>query len=160
MVAKTDAPLGIAGISAYLLNVNIAGLGIEPDLGSILNDGQPFAGMIGSAVNITYGQDVASGPIIVGVGTLSMSDGPDPLGNPTWDDATRIFSGAYSSIVPSFTIAGANSTDANVLIFTTPGNPAQDADTSTVVRVAVPEPANIVAGLTAVFGVLAARRRR
>src|SRR5688500_10409804 len=48
IVAKTDSTQGIAGISAYLNNVNVAGLGVEPDIGSILNGGNPFVTTIGS----------------------------------------------------------------------------------------------------------------
>jgi hypothetical protein len=155
IVAKTDAPLGIAAISAYLSGVTFPGLTVESDIG---HDGLP-SGFIGSAVNAVYGQDLI-GPIVTGVGTPSMSDGPDPLGNPTWNGATRIFAGTYSGVVPAFTIAGANQTDANVLIFSTPGQPAQDADTSTVVRVQVPEPASIVGGLFAALATVAVRRRR
>jgi hypothetical protein len=157
IVAKTDAPLGIAAISAYLGDLNLAGLTVEPDIGHDF----PFAGgMIGGAVNAVYGQNNATGPLVFGVGTPSMSDGPDPLGNPLWDGATRIFAGTYSGVVPSFTIAGQNQTDANVLIFTQVGQPAQDADTTTVVRVQVPEPAAAVTAVIAMAGLVAVRRRR
>jgi hypothetical protein len=159
LVAKTDAPLGIAGISAYLKDISTAGITIESDLNSILNGGNPFVGVFGGAVNLVYGQDISSGPITPGVGTISFSDGPDPLGDPAWNDATLIFSGAYSSMVPMFTNAGANTTDANVLASIIVGNAAVDADTSTVVRVAVPEPATIGLAVCAVIAAAAARKR-
>jgi hypothetical protein len=160
IVAKTDSTQGIAGISAYLNNVNVAGLGVEPDIGSILNGGNPFVTTIGSVVNIVYGQNTATGPLVAGVGTLATSDGPDPLGNPVWNDATRIFSGNYSSIVPSFAIAGINETDANTFAQVIVGLAALDADTRTVVRVAVPEPATMALALFGVMGAAAVARRR
>lgn len=160
LVAKTDAPLGIAAISAYLKDLNVAGVTMESDIGGLLNGGQPFVGIVSGAVNMVYGQDLASGPIVTGVGTPSKSDGPDPLGNALWNDATRIFAGTYSGVVPSFTIAGGNETDANVLVFTTPGQPAANADTTTVVRVQVPEPASFVGILFLAMTTVALRRRR
>jgi hypothetical protein len=160
LVAKTDSSIGIAAISAYLRNINIAGLAVEPDIGAILNGGQPFFGDFGGVINIVYGQDILTGPIIGGVGTLLKSDGTDPFGDPAWDDATRIFSGTYSSALPFFTSLGVNETDANVLASVIVGTAALDADTTTVVRVAVPEPMSVIGGLSAVVGILAARRRR
>lgn len=159
IVAKTDAPLGIAAISAYLIDINLAGLGVEPDIGAILINGQPIAGVFNGVINIVYGQNTASGPIIGGVGTLAKSDGADPLGDPNWDDATRIFSGTYSGVLPTFVPSGVNVTDANTLNSLSLGVAASQADTTTVVRV-VPEPAGIVAGLTALLGVVTGRRRR
>jgi hypothetical protein len=158
IVAKTDAPLGIAAINTYLKEVDFASLAFESDIGQI--PGGPYkADLGGGAINAFYGQDIASGPIITGVGRPEKSDGPDPLGNPGWDGATRIFSGAYNGAVPMFTTAGFNQTDANVLVFTTPGSPAQDADVTTVVRVQVPEPAAATASALAALGLLVSRRR-
>jgi hypothetical protein len=97
---------------------------------------------------------------VAGVGTLSKSDGPDPFGNPVWNDATRIFSGTYSGVVPAFAAAGANETDANTLASVILNMAAIDADTSTVVRVQVPEPASIVGGVFATLAAVAVRRRR
>jgi hypothetical protein len=153
LVAKTDSPVGIAGISAYLANVNTAGVTMENDIGGLLNGGNPFVGVFNGAVNLVYGQDIANGPIVGGVGTILKSDGPDPFGDPLWNNATRIFAGTYSSMVPSFTSAGFNVTDANVLASVVVGNAAINADTTTVVRIApVPEPATAA---LAVFGVIA-----
>jgi hypothetical protein len=156
IVAKTSGGatnLGIAAISAYLNNVNVPGLAVEPDINSILQPGGgPFAGIFAGAVNIVYGQDTTMAPIIAGVGLPAFSDGPDPLGSAFWNGATRIFSGNYSGVVPSWATAGSNSTGANVLVSTTPGSAAIAAAVTTVVRVRVPEPANaglIVSGLLA-----------
>jgi hypothetical protein len=155
IVAKTDAPLGIAAISAFLTNVNVPGLAVESDINH--QPSQPvYIGTFSGLVNILYTQDILSGPIVTGVGRPPFSDGPDPFGNPLWNGATRIFSGTYNAQVPGFGSVGNSSTDANVLIFTTPGNPAQDADVTTVVRF-IPEPAAILIAAPALA--LAATRR-
>jgi hypothetical protein len=159
-VAKTDAPLGIAGISAYLLNINAAGVTYRPGINAQLFSGQPFVLTFGSVINLGYFQDILSPGIVVGVGTPLVGDGPDPLGNPAWNNATKILLGTYSGVVPSFTISGSNTTAANVLGSSNPGVAAIAATVTTVVRVAVPEPASVVAGLMAVLGIVAARRRR
>jgi hypothetical protein len=163
LVAKTDSSVGIAAISAYLTGINIPGLAYEggaASLGAILNGGNPFAATIGGAVNIVYGQDIATGPIVPGVGTILKSSGPDPFGDPAWNDATGIFVGTYSGVVPAFVVAGANQTDANTLASVIVGQAALDADTSTVVRVQVPEPASIVGAVFVALAAVAARRRR
>jgi hypothetical protein len=160
LVAKTNSSIGIAAISAYLKNIDLAGMTFESDIGAaaalstIVEDG---------AINILYGQNIFDGPIVAGVGTLSKSDGPDPLGEAAWDDATRIVSGTYSSLVPSVAVnvgPGNNNTDSNVLASVIVGTAALDADTSIVVRVAaVPEPSTIaLAG--AGLGCLVMLRRR
>ncbi|MBA3480426.1 MAG: hypothetical protein H0T51_01295 [Pirellulales bacterium] len=103
MVAKTDSTQGIAAISAYLSNVSTVGLDVENDIGNGFAD--PLFAIFSGTVNMVYGQDIISGPLVGGVGTPALSDGPDPLGNPAWNDATRIFSGTYNSTVPSFATA-------------------------------------------------------
>jgi hypothetical protein len=158
ILAKTDSTQGISAISAYLLNVSTVGLDVENDIGHDLAD--PLWANIGGAINLVYGQDLTTAPLVGGVGTLALSDGPDPLGDPAWDGATKIFSGNYGSIVPSFTIAGSNVTDANTFAQVVVGVAAINANTTTVVRVAVPEPATIGLALCAVVGVAALRRRR
>jgi hypothetical protein len=163
IVAKTSGgspDVGIAAITAYLSNVNVSGLMVEPDINSILNGGMPFVGIFGEVVNIVYGQDIAMAPIIAGVGLPAFSDGPDPLGSSFWDGATKIFKGTYSGIVPTWVMAGVNSTDANVLRSTMPGAPAIDANTTTVVRVQVPEPGGIGLTATAIPAAAFAWRRR
>jgi hypothetical protein len=162
LVAKTDAPLGIAGLSAYLKNINATGITIESDLGSILDNGQPYVGVFGNVVNLVFGYNLADGPITAGVGTIAFSDGPDPLGDPVWNDATLIFAGSYNSVVPMFTTSGPNQneTAANVLASVMVGDAAVSADVTTVVRVAVPEPATIGLAACAVVATAFARRRR
>jgi hypothetical protein len=158
IVAKTDSMHGIAGISAYLQNINVAGLDVENDIGHDFADPTVFV-LPGGKINIGYGQDITDPTLVGGVGTLSLSDGPDPFGNPAWDDATRIFSGTYSSIVPSFTIAGSNETDANTFAQVIVGLAALNANTTTVVRVAVPEPAAMIGAASALAGLIVLRRR-
>jgi len=161
IVAKTDSTQGICGISAYLNNVNTIGLDVENDIGHDFAD--PWFAPISGTINMVYGQDLLSAPLLGGVGTLSTSDGPDPFGVPFWNNATRIFSGTYSSIVPSFaTNVGPanNQTDANTFAQVMVGVEALDAVTTTVVRVAVPEPATVALAVSALLGTVALRRRR
>ena len=162
LFAKTDSPLGIAAISIYAANISSLGLTVEPDIGSIVQSpGTPYHAVIGGAVNVLYGQDL-SALIVAGVGTPLTSDGPDALGNPTWNGATKIFTGAYSGAVPFFTTVGSNSTSALVLLTTIAGPTAKaaSANVTTVVRVAVPEPATIQAALVSAVAALAAMRKR
>ena len=98
IVAKTDSTQGIAGISAYLANVSTVGLDVENDIGHDLSD--PQFTLLGSAVNLVYGQNTTTTPLVGGVGTPALGDGLDPFGDPAWDNATRIFSGSYSSVEP------------------------------------------------------------
>jgi hypothetical protein len=158
IVAKTDSTQGIAAINTYLLNVNTVGLDTENDIGHDFAD--PKFTIVSGTVNLVYGQDTTTAPLVGGVGTLALSDGPDPLGNPTWNNATRIFSGTYSSTVPSFTTAGGNNTDANTFAQVIVGLATLDAVTTTVVRVAVPEPATMALALFSIIGTAAAARRR
>ena len=160
IVAKTNSTQAIAAISAYLNNVNVVGLDVENDIGHDFAD--PLFAVQGSVINLVYGQNTTIAPLVGGVGTLSKSDGPDPLGNPAWNDATRIFSGTYSSTVPTFaTNVGSanNNTDANTFAQVMVGLGTLNADTTTVVRVAVPEPAAALA-LFGVIGTAALVRRR
>jgi hypothetical protein len=165
IVAKTSGGspnVGIAGISAYVSNINIAGLMVEADINSIVNGGMPFNGTFGGFVNIVYGQDTSMPPIIAGVGMPAFSDGPDPLGSAFWNGATKIFKGTYSSVVPAWGTSGSTTTAANVLASTTPGTPALAATVNTVVRVQVPEPgaAALVATIVPACAFAWRRRRR
>jgi hypothetical protein len=164
IVAKTSGGttnLGIAAISAYLRDVNVAGIMVEPDINSLLAPGGgPFVGVFGGVVNILYGQDLTGPPIVPGVGLPAFSDGPDPLGSAFWNGATKIFKGTYSGVVPSWGTTAGNSTGANVLVSTTPGTAAVAASVTTVVRVQVPEPATAALVATALGALVTLRRRR
>jgi uncharacterized protein (TIGR03382 family) len=151
LVAKTNSPNGLAGVSAYLSNINSAGA----TLGSAAGNGYPavtaanigaitpFIGTFGSVVNVVYGQDTAAGPIVLNVGRGDGA-GPnpaapgevatDPFGNAAWNGASVLASGTFGGSRPAFTTSGANSTDANTLASnstTPPNNFAVDATTST-----------------------------
>jgi hypothetical protein len=155
LIAKTNGPNGIAGISAYMTNINTSGIvygngGVPGDgyaapvtdmtLGAILNNGEPFFGVFGSAVLLTYGQDTANGPIILDVGQGAGTPGNiavDPLGDAEWNHAALIAKGAFGAAAPAFTSLGPNSTSANVFAnsSTTPAsNFGVDATVTTIVR--------------------------
>lgn len=159
MVAKTDHANGIAAINAYIHGIDSTSVVMESDIaGELTAGGDPFI-VPGNPVNIVYFQDTANGPVLGGVGTITQNDGPDPLGDPNWAIFTQIFHGTYPSTVPAFGVKGGNSTDANVLASVmVPSNNAIDANVTTVVRIAVPEPTSISLAALAALGWL--RRRR
>jgi hypothetical protein len=155
LVAETNSANGIAGISAYISNINTAGMVYgnggsitAATLGAILNGGNPYNTTIGTAVNVVYGQDTAAGPIVAGVGRGDAIAAPgeiatDPLRNATWNGASLIASGTFAGggaagnqfNRPAFVVAGANSTDANTLSgLVAPANASIDATTTTIVR--------------------------
>jgi hypothetical protein len=152
LVARTTAVNGVAGISAYISNINTAGIVYgnggtasasypgsitATTLGAILNGGNPFAGTFGSAVNVVYGQDVAAGPIVTDIGNGAGTPGNipnDPFKNATWNNSALIASGTFGASRPAFTTVGANSTDANVLGGTGTGTAAINADVTLTVR--------------------------
>jgi hypothetical protein len=105
---KTDAPLGIAAINLCLSNVSQTGLTRENDIAALLISGKIPSTAVTGGLNILYGQDAASGPLVFGVGTATSSDGPDPLGNPVWNGATKILSGIYGPGLRAFIPAGSN----------------------------------------------------
>jgi hypothetical protein len=161
LVAKTDSPFGISAISFYVKNIDTAGLVIQSDIGQ-LSGLDPFFATFGGAHNLVYAQDTAFGPVVLGVGTLATSDGPDPLGDPAWNNATLIISGTYSSVVPMFATSGDDETDANTFstLIGPPYNAAIDPITVTTVRVAVPEPAaGVLGGIVLAAAALLGRRR-
>ncbi len=161
--AKTDAPLGIAAINMYISNVSQTGLTMESDIAGIMNGSIPYSTPVTGGLNILYGQDPSGGPVLFGVGTALTSDGPDPLGNPAWNGATKIYSGMYGGGLPAFFTPGNNSTGANV--FAKMGTPPLQPNSVvaamnviTVVRVA-PEPAAMTLIATSMLGMLLLRRK-
>jgi hypothetical protein len=161
--AKTDEPLGIAAINMYISNVSQTGLTMESDIAGIMNGSIPYSTPVTGGLNILYGQNPAGGPVLFGVGTALTSDGPDPLGNPAWNGATKIYSGIYGGALPAFITSGNNSTGANVFAKTgTPPLPAGAVvaamSVNTVVR-AAPEPAALTLVATSMLGMLLLRRK-
>jgi hypothetical protein len=148
IVAKTDSPHGIAAINLFLTDISLEVPGFptpsvqaEPDINALRVDGKVPVTINGSVVNVLYGQDTSAPGVVIGVGTPSMSDGPDPFGDPNWNSATRIFVGAYAGDAPSFASHDAQVTDANVLSTSAPPfTLSVDADTTTVVRVQASRP--------------------
>jgi hypothetical protein len=142
LVAKTDSMHGIAGIDFVMRNVDHGpgDITLEPDIGAYLIGGEPLVFTSGGVTTLTYGQDTTDPPVVLGVGTASMSDGADPLGNSTWNNATKIGSGTFGATVPSFTsiTSPPQTTDANV--FTQSSSPynTADATTTAVVRAYLP----------------------
>lgn len=163
MVAKTDSLIGISAISAYFYDVNPGSVTIESDLGNDPSVGNPLITFPAGTINILYFQNTYAGPIVAGVGTLSKSDGPDPLGNPAWDDATLIFSGTYNATVPSIAVDVGpldNNTDANTFASVVLGQNTINANTTIVVRVAaIPEPSTLAIAACGITAALAVRRR-
>jgi len=114
LVAKTDNANGIAAINTYLSNINTAGLTFTA--GNNQLSGGPYVTAVTGGTNVVYGQDTSSGTLVMNVG---RTGGPtniatDPLRNPTWNNASSIFTGTFGGTRPAFITVGANSTDANV----------------------------------------------
>lgn len=135
LVAKTDDADGIAAINAIIDNVDN---GIGPDdvalqvgIGAIdpIDAGganqRPAYLATATGIDLIYGQDIANGPVVSGIGTVSapaaakvgtVGNGfADPLHNSAWQQATKIATGTFGATRPSFV----NTTDANELVGTT-----------------------------------------
>jgi len=150
LVAKTDSAFGLAGVSAYISNIDTAGIalgnptavGTYPVVGntvtgSIANGGNPYNGVFGGVVNVVWGQDIsATGAITANVGRTGGpgSIASDPLKNAAWNNAALLASGTFGATRPAFAPSGANVTDANTLQSTTLGDEALNANTTFVVR--------------------------
>jgi len=165
LVAKTDSLLGISAINFILANIDNGifpdEIFLEPDIGAIdpidpggPSEGPPYIafGVGGVGTDLLYGQDISIGAL-AGVGTLSMSDGPDPFGDPFWDDATRIATGTFGGAVqPSFTTNGLSVTAANVFSSVVPPINATGAMLTTTVVRSIPEPSAWVLMSLAIIG--------
>lgn len=150
LMAQSDAAFGVAGISAYISNINLAGIELGNSAaiggystvtaaaigGNVLKpDNTPFATAVTGGVNLVYGQDLAT--IVSNVGKGAGTPGniaTDPLRNTNWNNAALIASGTFGASRPAFITVGANSTDANVFASATPGQAAVDATVTTTVR--------------------------
>ncbi len=149
LMAKTDGTFGLAGVDVRLNNVNTAGIALgNPTAvgagtaayatlasnvtGSIANGGNPYAGLIGSSVNIVWGQDVGT-LVVPNVGKGTGTPGnfaTDPLRNAAWNNSALLVSGTFGATRPSFVSASAN-----VLGSATTGTAAVAAtSTTTTVR--------------------------
>jgi hypothetical protein len=137
LYATTDSASGIAGIDSFIKDIGTAGISYGPGINAALNGGNPYV-TAGSPVELLYFQDVSMPGIVVGVGSASFSPGLDPLGDPTWNDATKIATGTYGATVPVFAPKGALSTSANVFSTNAPPfNHSLAATTTPTVRVAL-----------------------
>jgi hypothetical protein len=154
LTGKTGTAAGIAGVSAYLSNINAvafhgssvalpagqnAAHGAYPVVGqatinNLSSGANPYNGPVGGAHNVVYGQDIAVGaptPIIGGIGTGGASAGnvaSDPLKNAAFNNYAVLLSGTFGGTRPAFAaLSGGTITDGNVLTNTTPGTAAIDA---------------------------------
>ncbi|MBN1853474.1 MAG: PEP-CTERM sorting domain-containing protein [Pirellulales bacterium] len=133
LVAKTNDTIGIAAISAYLDNINSAGIALQTGIGGMT----PIYVMsfTDGTVNAIYGQDIST-TVVPGVGTASTPAGliaTDPLWNPAWNNVTSIMTGTFGGLRPAFTTEGSSSTGGNVLTKSTvPGSAAAATLTTTV----------------------------
>jgi hypothetical protein len=137
LYAKSDAANGIAAIESFITGIDVAGISYGPGINASLDNGSPHV-IPGSPVELLYFQDTSMPGVVIGVGTPMFSSGLDPLGNPAWDNATKIATGTYSATAPFFASSGSYQTDANVLSTNTPpfGN-SLDANTDFIVRMAI-----------------------
>jgi hypothetical protein len=164
LMAKTNSTLGIAGISAYIANIDTAGVALgnptavgsgvatypvvsNTATGSIANGGNPYNGVFEDGavdpVNVVWGFDLsATGALTPNVGRGAAVAAPgevatDPLRNTAWNGASLIASGTFGATRPAFVDdVGPNNNDtaANVLATTTLGDEALAATTTHVVR--------------------------
>src|SRR5262245_1197832 len=111
LFAKTDSANGIAGIDSFIAGINTTGVSYAPGINAALDGGNPYV-TPGNPVELLYFQDTSLPGVVVGVGAPTFSPGLDPLGSPAWDNATKIATGSYSGVVPSFAPNGTAVTDA------------------------------------------------
>lgn len=118
LVAKTNDADGIAGLRVVLTNVGLTGATIAPSVGAITsgvgNPPGPPLRVLGTSLEVVYGQDLTVANSILGVGT---GDGPggaankpgeivtDPLRNATWNGASLLASGLFGATRPTFSTA-------------------------------------------------------
>jgi hypothetical protein len=137
LVAKTGSTDGIAGVSAFIQNINTAGMllgngGVaangyaavsSTDIGSIVATApnSPYNGTFSGFVNVVYGQNTAAvenGSIKLDVGGGAGTPGnitTDPLRNTAWNNAALLASGTFGATRPVFGTAGTTITAGNVL---------------------------------------------
>jgi MYXO-CTERM domain-containing protein len=141
LVARTGSTDGIAGVSAWIQNINGAGtvfLGnngvvgngytvavTSNTIGSIeqgaAGSNSAYATSASGFVNVVYGQNTAvveNGSIKLDVGGGTGTPGNialDPLKNATWNNSALLASGTFGGTRPVFGTAGTTATGGNVL---------------------------------------------
>ncbi len=132
LMAKTDDADGLAGVSAYLKNVNTAGIALgNPTAnaqyavlannvtGSIANGGNPYNGTFtdaedGSVVNVVWGFDNSAtgavtpnvgrtgGPGAIATDPLRKTTGATGVVGTSWNNAALLVSGTFGATRPVF----------------------------------------------------------
>jgi hypothetical protein len=163
-VAKAE-PQGLAGVSMYFANTTTFGSFLAPPQLEVRAQG-----LFGTARNVLVADDLVP-PLPLGIGVIGSSfpstyvDPPGlvPFGSyPNYGSFTggvALATGTFSpGVIPDWTVAGINVTDANV--FTGPNPPPVDADTLLTVRWRVPEPTGVALIGACVTAIFVATRRR
>ena len=127
-MGKTTSTFGLAGVSAYLKNVDIASISLgNPTAnaqyatmaatvtGSIANAGAPYKATVGGEVNVVWGLDLANVPAFINIGKGGVgSIANDPLKNSDWNNAALLVSGTWTGAArPEF--GTVNPTGVNLL---------------------------------------------
>ena len=170
LVAKTDAAPGLAALRVILVGVDdgavadgapsdeisvASGLGAIDPVQTLSGPRPPYLAVNALLTEVLYAQDVSDALLVVtGVGTPATGAGPDPFGDPAWDDATPLASGTYPAGVPAFATLAANE-----LGGASPPFVANEAPVSGTVRV-LPEPGALLSFVSGGLALACARRRR
>jgi hypothetical protein len=173
LVVKTDWMFGVAGFRTVLTELDNFADDIEfpSDTGIINpvnpggpNERPPFLLLMNDNIDLVYAQDLSESmgrDVVVGVGTPVTSDGPDPFGDPAWDDATIIATGRFGSVRPDFGLDDQGFGSFAVLLSSgsPPYSAAVDPDILTL-TVRAPEPSTAILALGLMGTTLVTRRRR
>lgn len=171
LVVRTDDPNGVSALRVAVDGVEndavadgdpnddilfSTGIGAVDPIPTGIGPRPPYLDLGNARTEMLFGQDLTTpSSVVVGVGTPATSSGPDPLGDPTWDDATVIARGAYPASIPSVVSADANVLDQMILPFT-----ARADTVTTIVRVPEASGAAMLALGSLALAACAARRRR
>jgi hypothetical protein len=182
LVARTGSTDGIAGVSAFISNINTAGMVLgnggtaangyaavtSADIGSVVATApnSPYNGVFGTFVNVVYGQNTAvaeNGSIKLDVGQGAGTPGnitTDPLRNTTWNNSALLASGTFAGggnagnffNRPAFGTSGTTATGANVLPVGATTTPPQNTSLAATVSTIVRGDSEISFGLNGVAG--------